>query len=172
MNSRGVATFANGIHLQTNAVNANVSDKPFDVNSKLEEIKNGVQISVWMNQDGKYFRGDGTRNNGDLAVKNYLRDFAVKEYKDVLNHQLLAGEQKQKELEVEYASLKKHNQEYMNKDAESNSGDLKKGKQNKKHKSSDRDADRNHELLALKMIEIDTQKKIVQDSKVRLTEVR
>jgi len=172
MNSRGAATFANGIHRQTNALNANVSDKPFDVSSKIVEISKGVKLSVWMDQDGTPFRGDGTRNNGDLAVQNYLRDFAVKEYKEVLNDQLIAARKKQKELEVKFAKHSKHDVQYAGNESDSNSGDVKKNKQSKKQKPSQREADKNHEQLALERIEIDAQKKIVEDTKVRLTEVR
>jgi len=172
MNSRGAATFANGIHLQTNAVNANVSDKPFDVSSKIVEINNGVKLSVWMDQDGTPFRGDGTRNNGDLAVQNYVRDFAVKEYKEVLNNQLIAARKKQKELEVKFSKHSKHDIQYASNESESDSGNVKKNKQSKKHKPSQKEADTNHEQLALERVEIDTQRKIVEDTKVRLTEVR
>jgi len=182
--SRGKATFINGIYLQTGALNPEVSLKPFDVNSKLTNKNSGVQLSVWIDQNGMPFRGDGTKNNGDLAVQNYVREFAVKEYRAILNNQLIEAQKNLRILESDYAQLRKNNLSKTNKlqvvdsnayattDSKLDTRNSKKGKHNKKGVLAEGDTDRMQEQLAYKSVEIESQKKTISDTKVKLVEIR
>ena len=83
------------------ALSKNISPNPINIYATFLESKDGVQISVWVN-DGEVFISSKANSDRSVAVHNYLHIFGVQEYKDVVKYQLDLEQKKQKELEKAY----------------------------------------------------------------------
>ncbi len=103
--SKGKATVVNGNSLQVGVVNKNVSANPFDVNSKLRETTEGVQLTVWFPENSKVFTSKEQSTGANQAMEKYVRDFGVQEYTRVVQRELKAEQDKLKKLESELARL-------------------------------------------------------------------
>lgn len=97
--SKGAATFVNGEHLQTEVNNKNISSQPVNIYSKLIETTEGVRLTVWITEKNFSFIANNPNSIEDLAIQKFVRDFAVKEYKEAVQEELKTEQNKQKELE-------------------------------------------------------------------------
>jgi hypothetical protein len=97
--SKGTATFVNGEHLQTEVNNKNISFQPVNIYSKLIETNEGVRLTVWITEKNFSFIANNPNSIEDLAIQKFVRDFAVKEYKEAVQEELKTEQNKQKELE-------------------------------------------------------------------------
>ncbi len=104
-NSKGKANEENGEFIQYRAVNKNISPKPFDIYSKLLETTQGVEIAVRLTQNNKSFVSKNINDGTDLAVKKYLHDFAVIQYRNAVQLELDREIEKQKQLEKKLSAL-------------------------------------------------------------------
>ena len=103
--SKGKATEVDGEHLQKGAVNKNISSKPFNIYSKLLETTEGVRLMVWLDKRNTAFISKHPRSGLDYAVQKYVRDFAVMKYRQAVLTELIAEQDKLKELEEELAGF-------------------------------------------------------------------
>lgn len=103
--SKGKAVVVNGDNLQTGAVNKNISANPFDVYSKLRETTEGVLLTVWFPENSPVFTTKQQNTGVNQAMEKYIHDFGVQEYKRVVQRELKAEQEKQKNLESELARL-------------------------------------------------------------------
>lgn len=103
--SKGKAVIVNGDNLQTGVVNKNISVNPFDVYSKLRETNEGVQLTVWFPENSAVFTSKEQNTGVNQAMEKYIHDFGVQEYKRVVQRELKAEQEKQKNLESELAGL-------------------------------------------------------------------
>jgi hypothetical protein len=76
----------------------NISPNPINIYATFLETSDGVQISVWVN-DGATFVSTQANSDRSVAVQNYLHNFGVQEYKDVVKYQLDQEQKKQKDME-------------------------------------------------------------------------
>jgi len=118
--SKGKSLNLNGENLQTGAVNANISAKPFNVYSKLLETIEAVRITAWFTENDTVFLSKQLNNDQDLAVQKYMRDFAVAEYQAVVKDELKAEESKLKALDKDLNGLIKEEEKSAKKVSESN----------------------------------------------------
>lgn len=77
------------------AVNTNISALPFNVFGKLTETTEGVLTMLWISE-GEVFISSATAPTKSEAVKKYLRDFAVQEYRNAVQRELKAEQDKAK----------------------------------------------------------------------------
>ncbi|MFM2307092.1 MAG: hypothetical protein RLZZ367_1761 [Bacteroidota bacterium] len=103
--SKGKSSNTNGEYLQTGAVNANVSPKPFNVYVKLLETTGNVRLTVWLTPNDTLFFSKANDSLQYMAIEKYIRDFAVGEYANTVKGELKAEEDKQKALDKELNGL-------------------------------------------------------------------
>ncbi len=100
--SKGKASEVNGVYLQSGAVNKNISAAPFNIYSKVIETMAGVRLNVWLDDRSV----SGRVNNGQhLAVQKFVYDFAVQQYRNAVQMELIVEKGKQKDLEKDLADL-------------------------------------------------------------------
>jgi hypothetical protein len=97
--SKGNATFVNGEHLQTEVNNKNISSQPVNIYSKLIETTEGVRLTVWITEKNFSFIANNPNSIEDLAIQKFVRDFAVKEYKEAVQEEFKIERNKQEEME-------------------------------------------------------------------------
>ena len=122
--SKGKTISANGENLQNEAVNQNISAKPFSLYSKLMETTDHVQVSIWVSEDNVTFISNRSLNNKGEAVKKYLYDFAIMEYKKAVSEELSMETKSQKDMEKQLDALIKED-EKSNKKINSNQAAIK-----------------------------------------------
>ena len=153
--AKGKPAIVNGEVWMNGAVNDNVTFGPFAVYSTLLETTTGVTLTAWVsfNNDSIYISPSISDRN--LAVKKYLHDFALLEYKVVVKAQLQAENVKLKKLQNELESLYKQQD-----------------KANKKGNEFSRDIERNRDKIRTnendqqtKQSQIATQKQVVDDQR-------
>lgn len=83
------------------AVSKNISPLPINIYATFLETSDGIQVSAWF-ADGTNFISTQANSDRSVAVQNYLHNFAVQEYRDVVKDQLDAESKKQKDLEKVY----------------------------------------------------------------------
>jgi len=105
--SKGRASVSSGQHIQLGAVNSNISAEPFDVNSKVVGTPNGVRLSAWLTRNNLAFVEKESIVGQDLAVKKYLRDFALDQYRCAVKDELKAEQSKLKDMEKSMRALEK-----------------------------------------------------------------
>jgi hypothetical protein len=76
----------------------NISPFPINIYATFLETSEGVQISAWFS-DGSTFISTQSNSDKSVGVQNYLHNFGVQEYKDVVKYQLGLEQKKQKDLE-------------------------------------------------------------------------
>ncbi len=103
--SKGRADEADGIYHQSGAFNGNLSAYPFNVHSKLMESSEGVRLTAWFTQNNAAFISHDSTSDSHLAVKKYLRDFAVQEYREAVKCELKGEQDKLDEMDKELAAL-------------------------------------------------------------------
>lgn len=97
--SKGRASANNGQHLQAGAVNSNIAAEPFDINSKVVGTPGGVRLSAWLTRNNLAFVEKESVTGQDLAVKKYLRDFAVEQFRCAVKEELKTETAKLKAME-------------------------------------------------------------------------
>jgi|ERR1043165_1782538 hypothetical protein len=103
--AKGKMVLVSGDNLQTGVVNKNISVNPFDVYSKLRETNDGVLLSVWFPQNSALFTAKEQLTGVNQGMDKYIRDFAVLEYKRVVQRELKVEQDKLKKLEADFARL-------------------------------------------------------------------
>lgn len=93
--SKGKATEANGVNLQTGAVNKNISAEPFNVYSRLISTTGGVRLNVWL---GEISISKVPNSGQHLAVQKYVYDFVVQQYRHAVEAELKTERAKQQKL--------------------------------------------------------------------------
>lgn len=105
--SKGKATVVNGEYLQSSAVNKNISSDPFDLSASMLESSEGVRLSVHIVQNLDKPLTPAQSADRSIALQKYVHDFAVMEYKGIVQDQLKSAQSKQKDMEKELAHLYK-----------------------------------------------------------------
>lgn len=109
--SKGKLKEEDGEGHMTMAVNKNISPNPFTVYYRLLESESGVRINAFFaDNDSASFYSTAVNPDQSSAIKKYLKDFAVKEYKEVVSDELESQKRKQKSFEGELESLIKSKQ--------------------------------------------------------------
>lgn len=86
----------NGIISIVGAVNSNISALPINVFGKLTEMIKGISVTLWVSE-GEIFISQEVSPSKNEAVKKYLHDFAVQEYRNAVQNELKAEQDKAKE---------------------------------------------------------------------------
>lgn len=105
--SKGRSSENNDIYQQLGVVNKNISPNPFDIQSRFIETPTGVRIVIVLFQNNKSFISEDVTSSSNLAVKKYLYDFAIPQYRTVVKAELEAEKDKQVALEKELTNLNK-----------------------------------------------------------------
>ncbi|MDW8418507.1 MAG: hypothetical protein RML37_03740 [Chitinophagales bacterium] len=95
----------NGEIIQRGAVDKNVSPAPFIVYSKLLETGKEVILTAWFTDNDTLFYSAAQSSDRDIAVRKYLRDFAVLAYRNALSAELSREKQKLNALEEALEAL-------------------------------------------------------------------
>lgn len=85
----------NGIISIAGAVNSNISALPINVFGKLTEMIKGISVTLWVSE-GEIFISQEVSPSKNEAVKKYLHDFAVQEYRNAVQNELKAEQDKVK----------------------------------------------------------------------------
>lgn len=78
------------------AVNSNISALPINVFGKLTETVDGINTTFWVSE-GEIFISSANSPTKSEAVKKYVRDFAVQEYRNAVQNELKAEQDKAKD---------------------------------------------------------------------------
>ncbi|MFI5218562.1 MAG: hypothetical protein ACHQNT_03655 [Bacteroidia bacterium] len=108
--SRGKVEEAKGELFINGAVNKNISADLFTVYSKLLETDDGVKLTAFFTENDTLFFTSSLNPDQGIAIKKYLRDFALMQYRDLVKKDLETQERKQKELEHQLGELIKAKQ--------------------------------------------------------------
>ncbi len=153
--AKGKPALVNGEVVMQNAVSPNISAAPFNVYSTLLETTAGVRLTSWFSQNNDSLFFSNAIGDRNLAVEKYLHDFAVQEYKEIVQNELNDENAKLKKLQGELKDL------YNEQD-----------KSNKKSSQLQRSIMRNRDEInvndndqANKQAQIDRQKQIVEEQK-------
>ncbi|MBP9152372.1 MAG: hypothetical protein KBF73_08830 [Flavobacteriales bacterium] len=105
--SKGKATVVNGEHVQSGAVNTNISPEPFTYYSRFVEAPKGVRLTSWLGNNNIVSASGVANANQDLAVQKFMRDFAVEAYRGAVKEELKMEEDKLRDLEKNMAQAVK-----------------------------------------------------------------
>lgn len=101
--SSGDGNLINGEYIQTGVVNKSISADPFTAYAGFNQSAESVNLKVWLKQNNTAFgMGENTE-----AVKKFVRDFAVAEYRKGTTEILKNEQAKLDGMEGELASLNK-----------------------------------------------------------------
>lgn len=103
--SKGKLESINGEWIIYGAVDNNIAPDGFNVFSKLLETTEGVILTAWFMRSDSVFISRNTVADKSLAVEKYMRDFAVEEYRQVVQAELNAENKKLSDLESELKQL-------------------------------------------------------------------
>jgi hypothetical protein len=78
------------------ATNSKISPLVFDMYARITQSSNGVVVSAWLSE-GEGFVSSQTAPSKAVAFKQYLRSFAVDEYKDAVKEEVKEEEKKLKD---------------------------------------------------------------------------
>lgn len=87
------------------AVNKNITTEVFNIYSKLLETTEGVKVTAWFSLNDSVYISKDQNNDKDLAVKKYMLDFALDQYREVVKDELKKEQDKTKDLEGEMKDL-------------------------------------------------------------------
>jgi hypothetical protein len=103
--SRGKASSAQGQYTQYGAINQNISPDPFNITARLLATTDGVRVSIWLSDNNNFQNAKASAPDRNLALKKYLRDFAVAEYRQAVTDEKNNAMEKQKGIENELTKL-------------------------------------------------------------------
>lgn len=118
--AKGKAQSLNGEVIMLGAVNTNISLYPLNVYSKLLETTEGVRLTAWLALNDTDYISSTTFADKDLAVRKYLRDFAITQLRNVAEADLDAEKSNLKTLDNEMNSIIKDIEKCNKKIAENN----------------------------------------------------
>lgn len=95
----------NGELVSNGVVNKNFSQQPFNVYSKFLETTEGVDVTVFFSEDNQTFLNDSADADKVIAAKKSVHDFAVTEYKKIVNQKLEVQNDKLKDLQKNLEGL-------------------------------------------------------------------
>ena len=101
---------ANGELFIIGAVNKNIHPTPFNIYIKHLEINDGVRLTAFFTPDDTLYFSNALDNEKAIAIKKYLRDFALQEYRGVVKDELTVQRRRLTNLESEFESLIKAKQ--------------------------------------------------------------
>ncbi|HKR03878.1 MAG TPA: hypothetical protein VJY62_04515 [Bacteroidia bacterium] len=103
--SKSRAQEADGELFIIGAVNKNIFSTPFNIYAKLQDADDGVKITAFFTPDDTLFVSTADNEDQSSAIKKYLKEFAVTQYKDFVKKELDSEKRKQKELENQLEDL-------------------------------------------------------------------
>jgi hypothetical protein len=81
------------------AVNKDISPDPFNIYAKIQYADEGVKITAFFTENDAIYFSEALDKERSIAIKRYLKDFAITQYRDVVKSDLESQERKQKNLE-------------------------------------------------------------------------
>jgi len=103
----GWETQKDGIHGQRGVMEKNISSRKFAVYNEIVTTELGVRLTIWFSQRRKPFTATKPGDKLDIAIKKYIQDFAIDQYKRGIQTQLKYEQHLKREMEMELASLKR-----------------------------------------------------------------
>lgn len=108
--SKSRAEEANGEIFILGAVNKNIHPSPFNIYVKHLEVNDGVRLTAFFTPDDTVYFSNALDNEKAIAIKKYLRDFALQEYRSVVKDELEVQKRRLTALENELESMVKAKQ--------------------------------------------------------------
>jgi len=108
--SRGKVEEKNGETFITGAVNKNISPDLFTVYVKRLEVDDGVKLTAFFTADDTLFFTTSLNPDQGLAIKKYLKDFAVAQYRELVSSELGLQQRKLQDMEMQFENLVKAKQ--------------------------------------------------------------
>ncbi len=140
--------------------NKSISPEKINIYTKLAESNDGVELTAFFTENDTAFISQSTNAESSNAIKKYLKNFAVEQYKQIVKDQLSVQQRKQKDLEYQVENLIHQKQK-----SEQNINQAKRTIENNTH-----NIESLNKLLALKEDEILKQNGIVNSIKGSGTE--
>ena len=103
--SYGWRSGKNGIHRQKGMMESSISSEKFTIYSEVVTTDSGVRLTVWFEQNDKALVASESGDKLDLAIKKYIHDFAIKQYRDAIQIQLKEKQLHKRRKEMELAGL-------------------------------------------------------------------
>lgn len=116
--SKGKPETINGEVWMPGAVVKNISPDPINIYSRLTETQEGVILTAWIAITDVAFVSKQLNTDQDLAAQNYVRNFAVEQYKAAVKSELKDEQDKLKKLENELDGLIKDEEKSVKKISE------------------------------------------------------
>ena len=118
--STGKVQNINGEYWATWVVYKNISTNPINIYSKLLENNQGVQLTAWFTANDSVYFSKTENIDQNTASEKFVRDFAITEYKRIVQGQLDAGKEVQQKLEDKLAKAIKGEEKKIKKISEDN----------------------------------------------------
>lgn len=103
-----------GIHGQRGVTEKTISSRKFAVYNEIVTTELGVRLTIWFEQRRKPFTATKTGDKLNLAIKKYIQDFAIDQYKRGIQSRLKDEQHLKQELQMELVALNR-DQENSNK---------------------------------------------------------
>jgi len=87
------------------AKNRDISPDLFTIYAKLQDTEQGIKITAFFTPDDSVFISSVENEHQSEAVKKYLKEFALVQYKDIVKKELAEEKRKQSQLESQLEDL-------------------------------------------------------------------
>ncbi len=98
----------NGIHRHKGVREKSISDKKFTVHNEFVKTDKGVRLTVWFTQNGRPLEPSKIGDELAVAIKKFIRDFAIGQYREGIQIQLQAEQNLRRKIQMELGQLKRH----------------------------------------------------------------
>jgi hypothetical protein len=106
-NAFGWESVKNGVHRQSGIENKSISESRFSVYNEMVMTPKGVRLTIWFEQKRKPLMPKENGDALDVAMRKYIHDFAINEYRREIQSRLKDEQRAKQKLELKRASLNK-----------------------------------------------------------------
>lgn len=103
--SYGWESKKNGVHRHKGVREKSISEKKFTVYNEFVNTDKGVRLTVWFTQNGRPLVPSASGDDLNIAVINYIHDYAIDQYRSGLQLQLKVEQNRRREIQLELAHL-------------------------------------------------------------------
>jgi hypothetical protein len=94
-----------GIHRQRGIMEKSISNRKFGVYNEIVMTELGVRLTIWFDRNGKAFATTKPGDRMDRAIKKYIQDFAMDQYKRAIQSRLKDQQHAKQKMEMELVTL-------------------------------------------------------------------
>lgn len=104
-NAYGWESQKNGVHRQRGVMEKSISDRKFAIYNQIVMTDKGVRLTIWFDQNGCPLAYAQPGDKMDIAIKRYIRVFALDQYKKAIRIRLKEEQKTKRKMEMELSAL-------------------------------------------------------------------